>query len=326
MPLTLRGQRGAGGKAEAFTLIELLVSTAVVSVILVLMISVVIQASAVWRRSSGTVEAFQSARLAYELITRNLSQATLNAYLDYDNATTPTRYLRKSELAFRSGRAGADGLPGTLGTGQAFFFQSPLGYATNTNYTGLETLLNTCGYYITFTTNSSIPSHVSATENPYRYRLMQMLVPTERNDIYKTNLTASAWFSDYTNAAVPVADNIIALIIRPQDPASDPPDLPGGYTYDTRTNTLADPQPDSANQLPPVMHVTMVAIDETAAKRLDAGSSQPPAITAALGSRFQSAANFQADLAALEASLIQARIPYRVFSSAVPMRESKWTK
>jgi len=314
---------GAGG---AFTLIEMLVSTAIVVVLLVLMISVVVQASAVWQRSSGTVEAFQSARLAYDVITRNLSQATLNTYLDYDSASAPTRYLRKSELALQSGPAGTGGLPGTPGTGQAFFFQAPLGYTTNaTNYGGLEGLLSTCGYFVSFTTNNSIPAHVSPTENPFRYRLMQILVPTENNDIYKGN-SGTAWFSAYTNTVRPVADNIIALIIRPQDPAATPPDIGTNYSYDTRKDALTSPQPNTAHQLPPVMQVTMVAIEEAAARRMEAGTSEPAVIAGALSGKFQMPSAYQSDLEALEARLNEARIPYRVFSSAVPIRESKWTK
>ncbi len=313
-------------EARGFTLVEVLVSTAVLIVLLLLMLSVIGQASSIWRRSSGTVEAFQDARLAFDVITRNLSQATLNTYLDYDNSTNPARYLRMSELAFGSGPSGAGALPGTPGTGQAVFFQAPLGYVTNaTNYGGLEGLLNTCGYFVSFTTNSSTPAHVAAGGNPVRYRLMQMLVPSEKNDIYKTN-TGTAWFSAYTNAARPLADNIILLLIRPQDPSAAPPDITTNYSYDTRENSGADPQPGNAHQLPPVIQVTMVAIEEAASRRIDAGGAQPAAITGALSGKFQATALYQTNLDALGSALSAARIPYRVFSSAVPIRESKWTK
>lgn len=312
--------------ARAFTLVEVLVSTAIVIILLLLMLSVISQTSSIWRRSYGSVEAFQDARLAFDVITRNLSQATLNAYLDYDNSTNPSRYLRMSELAFDAGPAGAGGLPGTAGTGQAVFFQAPLGYATNaTSYGGLEGLLNTCGYFVSFTTNNSIPSHVAAGGNPYRYRLMQMLVPAEKNDIYKTR-SGRAWFSAYTDAARPLADNIIALLIRPQDPAAAPADITTNYSYDTRDGADADPQPDQAHQLPPVILVTMVAVEEAASRRLDAGGAQPAAIAGALSGKFHDPALFQSDLDSLTSELNAARISYRVFSSAVPIRESKWTK
>jgi uncharacterized protein (TIGR02599 family) len=312
----------AGGKPAGFSLIELLVSTAIVAVLLVLMITVMMQASSVWRRSSSNVEAFQSARLAFDVITRNLSQATLNTYLDYDNPSAPTRYYRVSELACRIGPAGSGGLPGTPGTGQAVFFQAPLGYATNlSGHGGLESVLSACGYFVSYTTNSSVPQHVAASGNPPRYRLMQVLVPTEDNDIYKS-ASGSAWISNHTNAAVPVADNVIALVVRPQDPAASQPDITAGYAYDTRLNATADPQPDSANQLPPVVQVTMVAVDEAAAARPQSAT----AIAAALTGKFSTTASYQEDLDDLGSKLTEARIPYRIFSSAVPIRESKWTK
>lgn len=318
---TLRGT-GVVGRPSAFSLIEMLVSTAVVAVLLVLMITVLMQASAVWRRSSSNVEAFQSARLAFDVITRNLSQATLNTYLDYDNPAAPSRYFRTSELACRIGPAGSGGLPGTPGTGQAVFFQAPLGYATNIpRHGGLEGVLSACGYFVSFTTNSSIPQHVAPSGNPARYRLMQVLVPTENNDIYKSS-SGSAWISSHTNAAAPVADNVIALIIRPQDPGATPPDVTTDYAYDTRLDAKADPQPDSAHQLPPVVQVTMVAVDESAAVRPQSAA----AIASALSGKFSATGSYQADLDDLGAKLTDARIPYRIFSSAVPIRESKWTK
>lgn len=328
---TGRWPASSGG---AFTLVELLVAMTVLILIVALVLSIITQASSVWRRSNEGMEAFQSARLGFDLITRNLSQATLNTYLDYDDPTNPTRYLRKSELAYLSAPAGLNNLPGTAGAGEALFFQAPASYATNDLYKNMEALLNTCGYFVSYTTNNSLPAHVAAggSPNPYRYRLMQLLAPTEENKIYAA-AAGNAWFTNYTgsNFVRPVADNVIALIIRPQDPAVLPPAqadiVTNSFTYDTRANALASPQPVTAHQLPPVVQVTMVAIDETAAKRLDDGSAQQPLlISGALSGKFQTPAAFETDLSQLEDSLNANRIGYRVFSSAVPIRESKWTK
>lgn len=305
-----------------------MVSTVIVCILIFMMVSLVSQTSAVWQRSSDTVEAFQSARLAYEVITRNLSQATLNTYLDYDNEETPSRYLRASDLAFVSGPCGTAGLPGTPGTGQAVFFQALLGSTANTaSFGGLDGLLNSCGYFVSHTTNASIPAHVPSRDNTYRYRLMQMMVPTESNGIYRTNQGASAWYSDFTNSIYPVSDNVIALIIRPLDPAKSPGDiLTNGYSYDTRKDAAAAPQPATANQLPPVIEVTMVAIEESAARRIETGADEPAAIKSALSGKFQYPSELQTDLKNLEKALNDNRIPYRIFSSAIPIKESKWTK
>ncbi len=327
--LRRREQRSSTG---AFSLIEVMVATAILVVIMMIVVSIIGQISSVWRRSSEDIQAFQNARLGYDLITRNLSQALLNTYLDYDNVTTPTRYLRKSELAFFCGKAGEDDLPGTMGTGQAVFFYAPASYTKSAEmYGGMESLLNTCGYYVTFCQSKSIPGHVSGAANSYRYRLVQLLVPTEEKNIYDSSMVGThSWFMNYADPSSKmiqaVSDNIIALIIRPQDPASTPADLSEDYKYDTTLKATDDPQPVTAHQLPPVMQVTLVAIDEVSARRMERGSQPPEVIANALGGKFKETANYQNDIDQLESALNAAHIQYRIFSSAVPIRESKWTK
>lgn len=320
-----RYARRSWWEAPGFTLIELLVAMAVLATMLVIIFSVITQAASVWKRSSNKMEAFKSARAGFNLLTKNLSQATLNPYLDYDNATNPTRYLRKSELKFYVGPSGSGSVPGMAGSGQGLFFQAPVGYTVDsTNYGGLDSLLNMCGYYVAFTTNSGIPPHVASSSNPYRYRLMELLAPYESNTIYTAS--GNAWFSTPGFRSVPVADNVIALIIRPQDPASSPADLAVNFTYDSTLNASSSPQPVTANQLPPVIQVTVVAIDEVSANRLDKGSIPPSVISDALAGKFTTASNYDTDIAQLESTLVSAGIDCRIFSSAVPLRESKWTK
>lgn len=330
------------GRIAAFTLIELLTATAVLCLILAVLFAVIGQTSGIVRHSTARIEAFQSARIGYDLMTRSLSQATLNTYLDYgyDEGTNkpPTRYLRKSELGFIVGLAGGPGttpdgstdtLPGTLNTGQAIFFQGPLDYVTNTAaYSGMESLLNACGYYIAFTNSSPLPPHVSSDSNPYRYRLMQFLAPSEANTVYKDNV-GNKWFSAADLQAryvMPVADNVIALVIRPQDPERTPADLTSDYAYDSRLDVLANPQPFYANQLPPNINVTMVAIDEDSARRLDEGSSQPAKIAEALKGKFRTISEYETDLDNLAKALTDSGVKYKIFNSSVPLRESKWTK
>ncbi len=162
---------------------------------------------------------------------------------------------------------------------------------------------------------------------------MQMLVPAEDNTIYTA--TGDGWFTDpaLQSYFMPVADNIIALIVRPQDPGTTPPtDITSDYTYDANLNATnpAPPspyqQPATAKQLPPLLQVTMVAIDEATAKRLDNGATQPVAISSALSGKFTSVTSYTTDLQNLELALTNAHIAYKIFSSNVPLRESKWTK
>ncbi|XHR30932.1 MAG: hypothetical protein ACFUZC_10275 [Chthoniobacteraceae bacterium] len=312
-----------------FSLLELLTAMMVFSLIMLMLFSVIGQTSKAWQITSSKIDAYQGARVAFDMLTRNLSQATLNTYLDYDDPATPTRYLRKSELAFVTGQSGTAGLPGTPGTGQAVFFQAPTTYTTNTKaYGGMDGLLNACGYYVSFTANTTIPPHISAAKqgtSHYRYRLMQLMVAAENNKVY-TSSGSNTWFTATTDAPHPVTDNVIALIIRAQDPSAAQPDLSANYTYDSQLNATAVPQPLTAAQLPPVLQVTMVAIDESCAKRIENGSDQPAIIETALAGKFQIVSQYDIDLKNLEAALLASHMQYRILFATVPLRESKWTK
>lgn len=311
-----------------FSIIELLVAVTIFVAMLTIVLSVIGQATNIWKGSSNKIEAFQSARAGFEQVTRSISQATLNTYLDYNDVNDPKQYLRQSELKFLIGQSGASGMPGLTGTGQCIFFQAPLTYTLNTgNYGGLDSLLNTCGYYVSFTTNTGVPSHVPLSKNPYRYRLMQLLVPVEKNMVYNASGAGTQWFAAQTNYVTAVADNIVALIVRPQDPSATTPDISTNtYAYDSTSNATNYPQPLTANQLPPVVQVTMVAIDEASAARIDQGGAAPGVITSALSGKFTNPALYDLDLADLESSLLKAGIDCRIFAGAVPIRESKWTK
>jgi uncharacterized protein (TIGR02599 family) len=319
---------------HGFTIMELLLAMTILSVLLVVTVSVVGHTSTIWRRSSENIEAFQSARVAFDLLTRELSQATLNTYLDYDDNLTPTCYLRKSELQFVCGEAGVDPMPGTPNTGNAVFFQAPISYTTNiTEFGGLDGALNACGFYVTFGPNSLLPAHATNIQH-YRFRLMNLLVPVENNRIFDNTGAVSSnfdWFKTPIttgSSSFPVADNVIALIVHPEDP--DDESLFTTLDYNSLSNWNANPQPITANQLPPLMQVALVAIDEASAKRLENGTTAPTALTDAL-SDFQAKleanpADSSVALEGLGADLAAKRINYRIFSSKVPIRESKWTK
>ncbi len=197
-----------------FTLVELLVSTSLIGLILLLMVGTVEQTSKVWRTTQAKVSQFQSARVAFESLTRNLSQATLNTYWkQYDDPkTTPIdyKYVRESDLHFISGKASQTKLVGTrkapertgstasaitatadlIHPTHALFFQAPLGRTSEESagarrYRTLPNLLSAVGYFIEWGDDPSVPTPILAQVPPrYRFRLMEMDQPAETLAIY----------------------------------------------------------------------------------------------------------------------------------------------
>jgi len=310
----------------AFTILEVLVASAVFIMLLGLLMSTISQTSTVTRRATEKVSAFQGARSAFELLTSKLSQATMNSYWDYDSPTTPTKYIRKSELHFIVGPAGQDSLPGTSGTGQAVFFQAPGGVTGDATYSGMDNLLNAFGYYIDYKEESGLAFQTTAATT-YRYRLMRSVVNTEDLRVYTDNSTSGSTWISGNNSAV-VAENIVYMAIWPRKATSE--DSAGNaltttFAYNSRLNVTSSPQPDTANQLPPTVQVTLVAIDETSAQRFCTSSSAPTQISSAFSGLFttSSVSQFESDLETLAQQMTANGVTFRVFTTIVPMRESK---
>jgi uncharacterized protein (TIGR02599 family) len=313
---------------EGFSLLELLVSVTILAIIVVVLMSMLNSSASVWRRGSSKIQAFQEARAAYEGMTRKISQATLNTYwdYDYDPATgNPTKYKRQSELAFVSGPQAtllsATAEPRT----HAIFFQAPLGYTTNTAYANLRSLLNACGFFLEFgddladrpgflTSGTIVPTR-------QRFRLKELWQPSENLSVYAST-PATNWFAATPSSTL--AENIIALVILPKLPEKEDPeadDLAPSFGYDStdssRTNTV--------NQLPPLVQVVMVAIDESSAKRFENGNTAPTYGVDWAG-LFQTADKLQADLQSLEAQLAANNVTYQIFNSSIPIEGAKWSR
>lgn len=319
-----------------FSILEVLVACSVLALLLVAMLSMTDQVQKTYRSTLGKAEQFREARTAFEAITRRLSQATLNTYWDYDKQPTPTKYLRQSELRFLCGQASAI-LPGTISsTTQAVFFQAPFGFTEDSSYGGMETMVNTWGYFIEFgsdLTRRPPPLTAAGVPEKYRFRLYEMMEPSESLSLYKYtgNSTASktytgtGWFTDplgATNRSSRVlAENIIALILIPRDPNI--PSLTTNYTYNTAGDGVADTQTSAENQLPPYIEVTMVAIDEASARRLDSGAT-PPSL--GLSSLFQTVSSYDTDIQTLRNTLTAQNIGFRIFTTSISIRGAKWSR
>ena len=331
----------------AFTLVELLVSMVVLMVLVVVMGSMLTMTTKTWRSTRGKIEQFRQARDAFESLTRRISQSTLNTYWDYLDASgaartpsnsgnfTATRYARQSELRFISG-------PGLAGTAtstpprptHSIFFLAPLGIASDSGYTDLQTLLNTWGYFIEYSDDKLHPTFLTPPVRN-RFRLVELMLPSESMTIYSHtagNATYSGkeWFTDALTATTPpvhvVAENVIALVLLPKlTPEEDPTGtaLSANYTYSS-TVSSSNATINSKNQLPPVVMMTMVAIDETSAKRMsDADNTN---LQSQLGGLFSDATMYSADLATLEAYLVSKRINYRTFTSNISIKGAKWSR
>lgn len=317
---------------------------AILAIMMGLIFTLTRQTAQVYKDTSGQMEAFRSARNAFESMTRTLSLATLNNYYDYVDSSGVTRaqaiqagttktfrpssYDRISDLHFVSG----GGLHAPQVT-HSVFFQSPLGYAPNPAFDGLENLLNVCGYYVEYAADTAKPDFVS-TRSLHRYCLMELIQPADSMKVYST--LDRSWFTLPLQSGTPpvhmLAPNVIALLIRPRSsnadvgaPGNDPiAEAMTGYTYDSRANLA----PSIHHQLPPILEVALVAIDEASAARLLPNiSSQPPIIAEALASdgRFTEPENLDADLTDLQSDLNASRLNYRLFRTLVPMRNSKWS-
>lgn len=306
---------------------------AVFAMIMVVIFGLTQQAGNAWRSTSSKIEAFQSARAAFEMITETLSQATLNPYYDYADASgnsrssliatsgtaanfVPATYTRFSDLHFVSGKSL---LPSQIT--HSIFFQTPSGYSASSSFQQMDTLLNACGFYIVFDKDPSRPAFLTTPER-YRFRLFEFIQPSEQLSVFASS-TGNAWFTAPATGASPpraqIADNIIALIILPKASEADSATpLASLYEYDSRDAT----KPGNLNQLPPLVEVALVAIDEPSAKRLENGSAQPDFGTAGL---FQQASSLDTDLKTLENTLIGKRLNYRIFRTTVPLRGSKWS-
>jgi uncharacterized protein (TIGR02599 family) len=324
--------------ADGFTILELLVAMAILSIMVVLMLGVLQSTSDAWRRNTERSKAFAASRAAFESMTRSISAATLNTYQDYYNSARQTRpsgsltfvpavYGRRSDLHFITGT--------NLVTGQrggAIFMTVPFDYESNNTNDYSSGQLNGIGYFVRFTTNSLRPAGVS--NNPYRYRLMQFLQPTEQLMVMNTNTAhfPNGWFANDVNANTnifPIADNVVAFTVLPQlsdRESANAGILAPGFSYDTRMAWSSGAQPTNHHQLPPVVQVIMVVLDESSARRIENGPTEP---TAALGfdpaSVFTGPANLETDLKTISDALSAKRLNYRIFRSEIPIRSAKWT-
>lgn len=390
-----------------FTLVELLVSTAIITLLLVILVQITAQTSATWRYTTGKAEQFRGARMAFETMTRKIAQATLNTYWDYDkpinynSPVAPEGYVRQSELRFISGSMQSGSSANRLDDGSSIprpthgiFFQAPFGYTgdkASARYEGLDSLLNTWGYYLEVGDDLAFrPPHVVGPPI-VRSRLMEMMQPTSAMNIYKYTSgkpgmsvsdvlkmrnygdpsatprgagTGREWFqmglagtapksqSDAQSLSHVLAENIISLTVLPklseQDLAANRGTIkeeekdivlaPDYYYHSAERGQYTHPPAgllNSKHQLPPVLQITMVAIDEVSAKRLGISNVNDDPFQVRAASFMTKASDYKKDLLSepgttssnsLESRLQLKNVNYRIFTTNIYLRGAKWSK
>jgi uncharacterized protein (TIGR02599 family) len=346
----------------AFTLVEIMVSLAVLTILLLISAQVIGQVQRTWSISNSRVSQFKEARTAFDILTRNLSQATLDTYIDYDanylatdGIQAPSRYERRSYLNFVCGSTtqlfGAAANPTQL-PGHAVFFQAPLGVTNQPSLAGLDRLLCVRGYFVQFSSDAAwVPGFIQqggGYQPRYRYRLMEYCPPAEFNQVY--NLTSQAaegsevkaWYTSALQTTAgssgnqnnplattrPVADNVVAIIISPRrEMSSNDQGIEGSAARAFAPAYAFDSRthPTLRHLLPPVVRIVLVAIDEASSQRLSVpGSSDPPFSNPI---KLVSAEQMGAEIESFVTNELQPkRVNYRVFSASVALRASKFSE
>lgn len=320
-----------------FSILELLVATAILAVLMGLLFAVLNSGTRLWTTGTAKIQAFQEARAAYESMTRKIGQATLNVYWDYNtnSSGTPIGYKRQSELQFISGPASDLLNSAVTNRTHAIFFTAPLGYTTNASYSQLRSLLNASGFFLEFGSDEGDnPGFVNGKVNErYRWRLKELWQPTENLSIYTNPINwpskrSDGWFANALTAAnkATLAENIIALAIRPRLPEKEDSTGNDLVTSSFVYNSKDSSESNTFNQLPPLVQVVMVAIDERSALRFANGSTPPNYGVTNFTDLFTNPANFETDLKAIEDALVSQNITYQIFNSTVPIEGAKWSR
>ena len=254
---------------------------------------------------------------------------------------------------------------------------------TAANYQGLDNLLNMWGYFVEYNDDTATrPAFVTSAPRK-RFRLMELMQPSQSLQLYNLETQGGGnlkylkpdWFQSCvsTGATPPrpvhvLAENIIALILLPKLTPTDQKKwsytdaslVPAGGTtpgyyysstgYDvtgsSKLKTTSDVHLNPTNQLPPIVQVTMVAIDEGSANRMTDTDVQ--SLKAEISGLFSDPANLLGDLTGsptpasgglslqdyLSANAGNNQsgnhsslkpINFRVFTSDVSIRAAKWS-
>ena len=355
---------------NAFTLVELLVATAILMLMLGFLLTVTGNVGSTVAESSVKLDAYATGRLGFDIVANTLSRGTLNTYWTYYNSQGQTRttstsatvsstsstyyqnfvpvtYGRASNLQFVVRTNTNEGIIAGANSGyygQEVDFSYPAGYSTTSTILDTQGLLNNCSFFVQYGSDALYkPAMFTTGANAtlYRYRLFQAIMDTTNFEYFVSGANAlgatPSWITQLDGNAQaywrPLADNVIALIVWPQDPedpsanssydpAGNPvisgtelqtnyPKTNSGYTYDSQfpygysgyssiwgggSSMSASSFPITFCQSPPTVQLTLVLIDDASAKRLCTSAIPPSLIENALAGKFVNPTNYRVDL------------------------------
>ena len=356
-------RRGTGG----VTLIELLVAMAVLVIVMLAITAAMGTMQNLWVRVRGKADAFRNTRIALDTMVQRVNQATLNSRWEpnTDPATQAQEpRLRASDLHFVCGPAATLLSDGSRYMGHALFFQGPYGepassrqQQTQLDYDQLGHTLCGWGYFVEFGSDASErPSFLNSVQDRFpprrRFRLWEFRQPAQDLSLFemdqqtppKPKIEQSAsreqiyeWFTQPLRDLDPqrrhasvVAENILALIVTPFEPArveNGTPyrQAPDGHfdsrRYQWEPGTEASKL--SRSRLPPALRLVVIALSEDSWMRMTEGEieSNSTQLRTAISTRFSRPENLEQDLDALTTTLIQMKMGYRIITLNLKMPE-----
>ncbi len=351
-------------RSRGFSLLELLVSSAIIGAVLIVVASAISTMQNTWLKVRAKADVFRTSRTAAETLSRRLTAATLCSRWVVPAASVTSSsesYERESDLHFFCGPVAK--MPGANGTmvGHGIFFQAPFGVdipdtsASQLNrHDLLGHALNAWGYFVELGSDEAerpafMAENGSKAPARRRFRLMEFRQPTDELAIFRpgagsaqTGRPAIADATSVSNARAlwmqkalkekkncsVLAENVIALFVRPITSGPNRYVLAPKYEYDTRMflDKAADPiAKRTRHRLPPALELTIITVAEDSwAKVGEQGlGALLQQVSGAVNSGFINAAAFAGDLASLRAKLDALNLNYRVIVTDVPLAEGR---
>jgi uncharacterized protein (TIGR02599 family) len=187
------------GYSRGFSLLEMLLSTAILGGVMIIIGTAVNTMQNTWTRVRAKADVYRTVRVATEVMSRRLSQATLASRWEIpDNlvGSGQEAYLRESDLHFICAPAATLAGGGGSLVGHAVFFQAPLGIDdvraqdnTTLRHERLNQTLNAWGYFVRLSNNDpERPSFLNevgaASPRRQRFQLMEYRLPTDEMPVF----------------------------------------------------------------------------------------------------------------------------------------------